>query len=114
MSTSPDVELIRLRNAEGLIDYLDTPETEGMRNRLRTFNEFQEEHWLDLCVPDAEFRLTLQSQDNNEATLSGKEAIHDLLVSISHTDDFTVFSIMRGLISEIGSMVDGGNSCPST
>jgi hypothetical protein len=78
---SRDLELIRLkgRKKEGkkpLIDYVDTTETEAMRNRLRGWNDFLALQWVDIYLSDAQFEsmFTNLSQREEAEIEAGQEA----------------------------------------
>ncbi|WP_434055044.1 MAG: hypothetical protein RDA78_09320 [Roseibium sp.] len=62
------IPLIRMREKkiEGKKKSIPTPDTDEaieMANRLTRFNNFLDDHWIDLCVPDADFRLAFENQN---------------------------------------------------
>ena len=70
-----DLPLLRLKNEEKeVVEYKPTDETERMLRRLERFNAFLEQHWIDLLLPDDEFRKLMGGKRREETDEFGDAA----------------------------------------
>ncbi|MEM9635693.1 MAG: hypothetical protein AAGA50_30495, partial [Pseudomonadota bacterium] len=65
--------IIRMKNEnKDLIETPEHPDLNRMTTDLARINDYLEDHWIDLCIPDAELPQALTNQETNEDGLPGQ------------------------------------------